>query len=114
MKRSYRAVTPVGEVICDLGDGTAITLPVVLGILKHPTPIELPALLQRPAVANKYTREALRVAPWSVLQRFPREWLCQHLDAARLRPARRAALDFMLHGRLPWRTTPSVADDVST
>ena len=71
-------------------------LPVIPGILKHPKIQDLRRMLKDPAVARKYTLEALRVAPWPALRLFPRWWLLQCLDEAQLREGRRRALVFML------------------
>ncbi len=96
MKRTYRFVESVGAVRCVLGVGREVTLPVFPGILKHPTVDELRELLQRPAVAQKYTVQALRKAPWQVLREFPREWLVACMTEAELRPGRQRALSFLL------------------
>lgn len=73
-----------------------MTLPVIPGILKHPSPEMLPDLLLRPEVAYRYTLEAIRVASWPVLKQFPRDVLRLCLDAANVRPGRQAALRFLL------------------
>ena len=96
MKRTQRFVQPSGMVVCRLPDGEAIEIPVVQGILKHLNPTQLADLLTDPEVALKYTLEALRVAPWPVLSRFPRDWLIACLPQASLREGRARALDFML------------------
>ena len=71
-------------------------VPVVPGILKHPTVGQLNRLLKDSDVVRKYTREALRRAPWPVLRQFPREWLEACLPEAGLRPGRASALKYML------------------
>jgi hypothetical protein len=96
MKRTYRYVTPTQVVTCDLGQGRSVTVPVIPGILKHPRPEQLPDLLARPDVAEKYTATALAKAAWPVLKHFPRPWLRDHLDRTRMRPSRRRALAFLL------------------
>jgi len=96
MKRTYRFAGGTGSVTCRLPDGTSVTLPVVPGILKHPTPESLAPLLVQPDVARKYTQEALRHASWPVLELFPKEWLRDCLPDARLQPGRRKALLFLL------------------
>jgi hypothetical protein len=96
MKRTYRFVEACGVIGGTLEDGVRVELPVFGGILKHPTLQQLAGLLTDPAVARKYTREALRTAPWSALRRFPRWWLMTCLTHASLRDGRRRALEFML------------------
>jgi hypothetical protein len=96
MKKNHRFVRPTGAVTCRLEDGRRMRLPVVPGVLKHPTPGQLRQLLRKPAVARKYTREAIRIAFWQVLREFQREWLLECLDQARIRPQRCAALLFLL------------------
>jgi hypothetical protein len=96
MKRSYRFVESVGTVKCTLGPGQEVTLPVFPGILKHPSIDELLELLTRPAVARKYTIQALRKAPWQVLREFPRALLEACLAEANLRAGRANALRFLL------------------
>ncbi len=96
MKRSYRFVESVGTVRCALDPGHEVTLPVFPGILKHPTVDELRELLAKPAVARKYTIQALRKAPWPVLREFPRDWLEACLAEADLRAGRVHALRFLL------------------
>jgi hypothetical protein len=69
---------------------------VIPGILKHPQPEQLPGILIRPGVVEKYTAEALRKASWPILRQFPRAWLRECLQRASLDPARREALMFLL------------------
>ena len=97
MKRTYRFVESVGTVQCALDPGREVTLPVFPGILKHPTVDELRELLTKPAVARKYTIQALRKAPWQVLREFPRDWLEDCLADANLRAGRAKALRFLLY-----------------
>ena len=96
MKRTYRFARSVGTVSCLFPSGERVDLPVIPGILKHPLPEMLPDLLQRPNVAYKYTLEAIRQASWPVLKQFPRDVLRSCVDAAGIRPGRRAALLFLL------------------
>ncbi len=96
MKRSYRFVEKVGTVRCALSSSREVALPVFPGILKHPTVDELRELLAKPAVAKKYTIQALRKAPWQVLREFPRDWLEACLADADLRAGRANALRFLL------------------
>ena len=51
MKRSVTFASSIGSVVCREVAGGPVELPVIPGILKHPTPGELPPLLQRPDVA---------------------------------------------------------------
>ncbi len=96
MKRTYRFVEPSGTVACTTGTGEPLELPVFAGILKHPSAEQLAALLLDPVVVRKYTLEALRVAPWSALRRFPRAWLLACLPDATLSEGRRQAVELML------------------
>ena len=96
MKRTHTFVKSLGVVKCRLPSGDEIDVPVVPGILKHPTTDALPNLLKNPHVLRKYTMEALRKAPWSVLRLFPREWLRECIAEARLHPQRNRALVFLL------------------
>jgi len=95
VKRVFAFVQSVGSVAAEL-DGELVSLPVFPGILKHPLPEDLGRLLAHPAVARKYTIEALRIAAWPLLRQFPRSWLRRHLPEAHLRPERRRALEFLL------------------
>lgn len=79
-----------------LPDGTIVRIPVITGILKHLARDRLAALLQRPEVLRKYTREALRIAGWPALRLFPRDWLLDTLPEADVPPARAAAIRFLL------------------
>ncbi len=96
MRRTYRFVGSVGTVVCVVGPGREVELPVFPGILKHPMVDELRDLLVRPSVARKYTILALRRAPWQVLREFPRDWLEACLPEANLRAGRERALRFLL------------------
>ena len=97
MKRALRFVERAPTVDVKLADGTLLSIPVVTGILKHPTQDRLPTLLQKPEVLRKYTCEALRVAVWPVLRLFPRDWLLHNLPHAKVRPGRAAAIRFLLN-----------------
>jgi len=96
MKRTLRFAKSIGRITCELSPGNEITVPVVPGILKHPRPEELPALLSRPSVVRKYTMLALSKASWPILRQFPRAWLKLCLENARLKHSRRQALMFLL------------------
>jgi hypothetical protein len=96
MKRTFQFVQSDRTVSCEAAPGCCVEIPVIQGILKHPAPDTLPMLLQKPAVARKYTLEALRKCSWPVLKQFPAEWLRQCLPHARVRPARKAALEYLL------------------
>lgn len=93
-KPNFVKITGFAE--CELPSGNKARLPVAPGIFKHATVEMLEELLQKPAVAKKYTMEALRVAPWPIMREFPHSWLRQHLDEADIRPSRKAAILFML------------------
>ncbi|MBI5480137.1 MAG: hypothetical protein HY906_14825 [Deltaproteobacteria bacterium] len=95
MKRTYRFVEPSGFVLSTV-HGVERSVPVLAGILKHPTTDELRALLADPAVVEKYAREALKRAPWSALRRFPRSLLLECLPGAELPDVRRKALELLL------------------
>lgn len=101
MKRTHRYVAAAGTVSCTIDGGEVIDVPVFGGILKHPDLDQLRELLRDPVVVRKYTHEALRRAPWSALQQFPRSWLLARLADAKLPAPRRHALDFMLGVSLP-------------
>ncbi len=96
MKQTLVFVKSLGTITCRMQSGVNVTLPIVPGILKHPSTEMLPNLLTRPEVACKYTIEALRKASWPVLRLFPKKWLRQCMPDARLPNGRRAALDFLL------------------
>ena len=96
MKCTYRFVQSAATVTCALPSGRRITVPVIPGILKHPAPERLPTLLRNPNVVRKYTVAALRKAAWPILTQFPRGWLRECLEEARLKPSRHRALAFLL------------------
>jgi len=96
MRRTYAYVQSMGSITCRMPSGLDVTLPIVPGILKHPTPEMLPRLLVKPEVACKYTMEALRKASWPVLRLFPKARLRQCMPEARLSQGRAAALNFLL------------------
>jgi len=96
MKQTYTYVRSMGSITCRMPSGLDVTLPIVPGILKHPTPEMLPHLLVEPEVAYKYTLEALRKASWPVLRLFPKAWLHHCMAEAGLSHGRAAALDFLL------------------
>jgi hypothetical protein len=96
MKCTYRFVQSAATVTCALPSGRRITVPVIPGILKHPSPEMLPMLLSNPNVVRKYTVEALRKAAWPILTQFSKSWLRECLESARLKPSRHRALTFLL------------------
>jgi hypothetical protein len=96
MIRTYQFVRPLGSTECVLANGQRISLPVIPGILKHPHPSELFALLRDEDVARKYTRLALQKAAWQVLKEFPRTWLVEILKEVTIPDGRRRALRFLL------------------
>ncbi len=96
MRSTYRFAESTETVVCEIAPGKRIRVPVIPGILKHPRPDQLPGLLAIPGVVEKYTAEALRKASWPILRQFPRAWLRERLDLARLNPSRRNALAFLL------------------
>ena len=97
MKRTYTFARSTGLATCVLPTGEEIALPVVQGILKHLEPGAFGELLRNSDVARKYTREAPKVAPWSVLREFPRPWLVSMMKETSIRPGRTRALNFMLN-----------------
>jgi len=96
MKQTCVFARSMGIATCRTASGQEIKLPVVPGILKHPSPEMLPLLLGKPDVAFKYTIEALQKASWPVLRLFPKDWLRQCLPDAHLRQGRANALAFLL------------------
>lgn len=96
MKQAVVFAKSLGVVTCRMPSGQEVKLPVVPGILKHPSPEMLPALLGKPDVAYKYTIEALRKASWPILRLFPKEWLLECIPDAHLRDGRAGALAFLL------------------
>lgn len=96
MKMAYTFAASLGSVECCMPGGELLTLPVVAGILKHPSADMLPVLLSNPDAVFKYSVTALQKASWPVLRLFPREWLLQCIPKANLRPSREKALRFLL------------------
>jgi len=96
VKCTYHFAEHTEAITCEFAPGKCIRVPVIPGILKHPRPDQLRALLAIPSVVEKYTIEALRKASWPILNQFPPEWLKECLDRVRLRPSRREALEFLL------------------
>ena len=98
MRRTNRFVQSQGVAICRLSTGEEIRVPIVPGILKHPTVDELADLLEHPDVVRKYTITALCKAPWQVLRQFQRHWLrtCLPEAEAELNPRRARALVFLI------------------
>jgi hypothetical protein len=96
MKRTNRFVQSLGVAICLLPSGEEIRVPIVPGILKHPTAEALAKMLEQPDVVRKYTITALQKAPWPVLRQFQRSWLRECLPKAKLDPCRSRALEFLL------------------
>lgn len=96
MKHTYRFAQSIGKVTCRLASGSEIELPVIPGILKHPSPEALRELLRKPDVASKYTRQALCKASWPILKQFPRDWLLMCIEPAKLPEIRKRALLFLL------------------
>ena len=96
MKRTYSFVKKVGTLRYELSTGQEIDIPLFPGILKHLSVRDLPKVTNSRAALLKYTREALKSAPWPVLKEFPRNWLISCLDKAEIREGRRRALEFLL------------------
>ena len=96
MKRTYTFVKKVGTLRYELSTGQEIDIPLFPGILKHLSVGDLAKSLNTPAALLKYTREALKSAPWPVLKEFPRSWLISCMDRAEIREGRRRALEFLL------------------
>ncbi len=96
MKRTYSFVKKVGTLKYELSTGQEIDIPLFPGILKHLSVRDLPRSLNTPAALLKYTREALKSAPWPVLKEFPRSWLISCMDKAEIREGRKRALMFLL------------------
>ncbi len=97
MKRTYKFAEKEGTTQCTLTTGETVSLPIFQGILKHPPAKSLPQLLQKPAVARKYTMLALQKAPWQIIREFPKSWLRACIPDAGLTPSRRKALEFLLN-----------------
>jgi hypothetical protein len=96
MKRTYTFVKKVGSLRYELSTGQEIDIPLFPGILKHLSVGDLTKSLNTPPALLKYTREALKSAPWPVLKEFPRSWLISCMDRAEIREGRRRALEFLL------------------
>ena len=96
MHRRYAFVRKVGTATFHGLGGEEIEIPLFPGILKHLTVQELPKVAASPAALRKYTREALKSAPWPVLREFPRSWLLTCLQEVEIREGRRRALEFLL------------------
>ena len=96
MKRTVTFVRSVGRARCVLPNGQVVQVPIYPGILKHPTVKQLRPLLKDADVMRKYTMEALRIAPWSALRKFPADWLLRCLPDAHVRPGRARALVYLL------------------
>jgi len=96
VKTTLHFVEHTAVVDCEVAPGKRIKVPVIPGILKHPRPEQLSALLAVPVVAEKYAMEALRKASWPILRQFPRAWLRECLERAAMKPSRRRALVFLL------------------
>ena len=96
MKRDRVFVKSRGQTAGLTPEGEILSVPLIPGLLKHLTLEQLEPLLQKPSVLEKYTKEALRWAPWSCLRDFPHHWLRSCLSRAELRPGRRLAIDMLL------------------
>ena len=90
MKRDRVFVKSRGQTAGLTPEGEILSVPLIPGLLKHLTLEQLEPLLQKPSVLEKYTKEALRWAPWSCLRDFPHHWLRQGnrstLGGSRRRP----------------------------
>jgi len=96
MKRTYSFVNKVGTLKYELSTGQEIDIPLFPGILKHLSVRDLPKVLNSQAALLKYTREALKSAPWPVLREFPRSWLITCMEKVEIREGRKRALMFLL------------------
>jgi len=96
MKRTNHFVQSRGVVTCRLATGEEVEVPVVPGLLKHPTLDQLREMLKDPDVVKKYTVAALCKASWPVLRQFQRAWLRECIAEADLDPRRRRALEFLI------------------
>ena len=96
MKHTHQFARRVGTVVMTSPSGERAVLPVIPGILKHPSCERLPELLEKPNVARKYTVLALQKASWPILRQFPEDWLRECIDEARLPASRKKALLFLL------------------
>jgi hypothetical protein len=100
MKRDQTFVKSRGQALGVTPSGEHIRVPLIPGVLKHLTLEQLEPLLQRPAVLEKYTSEALRWAPWQCLRDFPPHWLRLCLTSTELRAGRKMALNFFIDAAL--------------
>jgi hypothetical protein len=98
MKRTHQWARCIATATVRYPSGRRVRLPVIPGILKHPSCEDLPRLLENPRTAHKYTIQALRMASWPILRQFPADWLRERLEEANLPPPRRKALLFLLGG----------------
>ncbi len=96
VKRTLQYAQSLGTTKCVLSEGPHLELPVIPGILKHPRIEDLPDLLTRPDVAQKYIRLALSQCAWPVLRQFPKPVLQAYLPSTKMRKGRRRALQFLL------------------
>lgn len=96
MMRNVVFVSPQGSAVGRTEAGEAIVVPLIPGLLKHLSLEELRPLLQEPEVLSKYTREALRWAPWPCLREFPFDWLRNCLEGGWLREGRARAIRYLL------------------
>jgi hypothetical protein len=96
VKRTCTFVKKIGTATFLTAEYGNIEIPLFPGILKHLCVEDLPKVVESRAALRKYTREALKTAPWPVLREFPPSWLCACLDDVQLREGRRRALEFLL------------------
>ena len=96
MRRRNHFVESLGSLACPLSSGGTVTVPIVPGLLKHPTVPQLRQLLSEPDAVTKYTIAALRHAPWSILRQFDKPWLRSCLSCAGLRSSRARAISFLI------------------
>jgi hypothetical protein len=96
LKRTCTFVKKTGTAIFLSAECGKIEIPLFPGILKHLCVEDLPKVVESRPALRKYTREALKTAPWPVLQEFPRSWLYACLDDVQMREGRRRALEFLL------------------
>lgn len=96
MKHTHHFARSVATITARSPSGQTVQLPVIPGILKHPSIEQLPALLENPRVVRTYTTLALQKASWQVLKQFPKDWLTEGIPEAQLPDARKRALLFLL------------------
>lgn len=96
MKRTYQWASSIATITLRHPSGRSVELPVIPGILKHPSFEDLPRLLQNPRTAHKYTILALQKSAWPILRQFPADWLRERIDEANLPPPRKQALLYLL------------------